>query len=106
MTDFSVAMRPTSLVQTQAKHDLQPVTISASEALAQARARIAGGTLDLRITLAPTVEGIPAGTYLWAVVERFPSGHEEIILGSHAASVIEAAAQGSTHFERISKERS
>lgn len=67
---------------------------------------VAGGEskLDVRVRCEP-IPGMPPDTHLWAIVETYPSGHEQILLGGHKPSSIEAMAAAMPHYERLRKER-
>jgi hypothetical protein len=63
------------------------------------------GQIDLRVLPCPKTDGIPEGTYLWGVVERFPNGHEQILIGGAKSSLLEASITGATALENIIRNR-
>jgi hypothetical protein len=70
-----------------------------------ARSHVAGGEVDFRVVLSPKRPGIAPGTHLWAVVEKWPDGHEEFLVIGHAPSAEAAALAGLPHYTKIRDSR-
>ena len=103
MIEFEVTMRPNAAMAVEKVRDLPPPE-TVGGALRLNPYNAGAGALDFRVTKL-VHEDVRADLWMWAVVERWPSGHEEILLGSHAPSALEATVQGLPHYERISAER-
>ena len=67
--------------------------------------QIGGGAIELRIARAPAHMGMPAGFFVWGVVESYESGHQEVLLGNGKPTVVEAAVEGASALESILKTR-
>lgn len=89
---FSAHMRPTA----RALFGAAPA--------GQERSHVSGGRLELRVSPCDDPR-VPAGTYLWGIVEVWPNGHEEILLGSHAPDATQASIAALPHYERLRAER-
>jgi hypothetical protein len=103
VVNLNVTMKPTArLLQIV---DEAKAKIAAQPAVSFDRPRVGSGIVELRVARAPKQLGLPSGWYAWGIVESYPNGHQEILLGGGKTTITEAAVEGSSALEALLTER-
>jgi hypothetical protein len=99
IVEMAVNMNPTGFLKTVLDETKERVL--AHGAVHPDRPRIGTGAIELRVAKAPPHMGMPQGWYCWGVVENYPSGHQEILIGGGKPTVVEASVEGSAALESL-----
>lgn len=99
IVEMSVAMQPTGAFKTMIEGAKQKIL--AQPAIVSNAPKVGSGIIELRVALAPKDMRMPAGYYVWAVVETYGNGHQEILIGSGKPTITEAAVEGAQALESV-----
>ncbi len=92
IVDMSVTMSPTGALKSVL--DDAKTALRNQPAVTFDKPRIGSGTIELRVAF-------QQGKYLWGIVESYPNGAQEILLGGGKPTLMEASVEGATAFEAL-----